>query len=195
MKSLCNISILGVVLRCAALLTLVGVGIASRFIDHAPNLTPIVGLSLLAGYYFRTRWALLVPLGIMAVSNCWLGHYDWPLMIAVYGCFALPAILGRWAGSTLRAGGLALVCACSFFICTNFVVWIGSGFYPQTVEGLLTCYIAALPFFRNTLLGDLGSTIFLFGLMDLVILCQRNPLPIWIGSESKLLSSGRMDMQ
>jgi hypothetical protein len=39
-----------------------------------------------------------------------------------------------------------------FFVVTNAACWALS--YPRTVAGLATCYVAAIPFFRNTLVGD-----------------------------------------
>ncbi len=40
-----------------------------------------------------------------------------------------------------------------FFLISNLGVWFY--WYPQTWEGLLACYLAAVPFYKNTLLGDL----------------------------------------
>jgi hypothetical protein len=50
-----------------------------------------------------------------------------------------------------------------FFVLTNFGVWAFDALYPKTLEGLMACYVAAIPFFRNTLLGDLSYTVVLFG--------------------------------
>jgi hypothetical protein len=50
-----------------------------------------------------------------------------------------------------------------FFAITNFGMWLFSGFYPRTVEGLETCFVAAIPFFQNTLAGDLFYATLLFG--------------------------------
>ena len=38
-----------------------------------------------------------------------------------------------------------------------------SGFYPVTPAGLAACYVAAIPFFQNTLAGDLVYATLLFG--------------------------------
>jgi hypothetical protein len=50
-----------------------------------------------------------------------------------------------------------------FFVITNFGVWAFDAFYPKTWEGLIACYVAAIPFFQNTLIGDLLYTAVLFG--------------------------------
>jgi hypothetical protein len=48
-----------------------------------------------------------------------------------------------------------------FFIITNFACWVLN--YPHTLEGFVACYVAALPFFHNTLVGDVVFTAVLFG--------------------------------
>jgi hypothetical protein len=56
-----------------------------------------------------------------------------------------------------------------FYIITNFFVWFGShDMYPQTLSGLSACYVAALPFYGRTLLGDLFYSGVLFGAYALV---------------------------
>ncbi len=50
-----------------------------------------------------------------------------------------------------------------FFVLTNFGVWAVGTFYPKTMSGLVTCYVVAIPFFRNTLAGDFAFTALLFG--------------------------------
>ena len=50
-----------------------------------------------------------------------------------------------------------------FFVTSNFAVWMFSGIYARDIAGLVKCYIAALPFFQNTLMGDLFWTAVLFG--------------------------------
>ena len=47
-----------------------------------------------------------------------------------------------------------------FFILTNLGVWYLS--YPKNVEGLITCFTLAVPFFINTILGDLFYSFIFF---------------------------------
>lgn|GEM_PF-521482 len=140
------------------LLILVMIGVASRLIEHAPNATPIVALSILAGYFCRSWVAYIVPILIIFISNLWLGHYDLELSIAIYGSFCVPVLLSKYSDGFFRAGLTALLCSCIFFITTNLAVWHGSTFYSQDLSGLYQCFLAALPFFRNTIVGDLGYT-------------------------------------
>jgi hypothetical protein len=67
--------------------------------------------------------------------------------------------------------GTALLSSILFFVITNFGVWLTGGgwFYPRTWQGLVECYVMAIPFFRNTLAGDLVFTGVLFGLFELFL--------------------------
>lgn len=149
--------------KLLALTTLILLGVASRLIDHAPNLTPIVGLSLFAGSISH-RFGWIVPVSIFAISNCWLGHYDLILTLVVYGSFALPAFLGRWAKTTLSAVGLSSLSAVFFFVVSNFAVWANSGMYEYSLQGLASCYTLAIPFFKNSLISAVVSSASVFGL-------------------------------
>jgi hypothetical protein len=87
-------------------------------------------------------------------------------MPIVYGTFALVVCIGLWLQrhrSPIWIAGAALASSVLFFITTNLGVWAFEGMYPKTAEGLIACYTAALPFFRNTLEGDLFYTLVLFG--------------------------------
>ncbi|MCI0657884.1 MAG: hypothetical protein L0170_12550, partial [Acidobacteria bacterium] len=88
-----------------------------------------------------------------------------------YGCSLSGALLGRLLvhrSTWRRRVAAALAGSVIFFVVTNFAVWLGSeGFYEHTLDGLVRCYVLALPFFRNSVLGDLAWSIALFGLHDL----------------------------
>jgi hypothetical protein len=57
----------------------------------------------------------------------------------------------------------SLAASVLFFVVTNFAVWAMGSMYPKSAGGLLACYVAAIPFFGNTLLGDAFFTAVLFG--------------------------------
>lgn len=42
-----------------------------------------------------------------------------------------------------------------FFLLTNAAVWAFGTMYPHTLSGLMESYTMAIPFFRNSLLGDI----------------------------------------
>jgi hypothetical protein len=150
----------------ALALSLVALDVVARLAPHAPNFTPLAASALFAGAVLASRpLALAVPLAAMLVSDLVLGWHDWVVMGVVYGALALPALLGMWgrARSAVMLAPLALGSSLFFFASTNFAVWASSGMYAADVGGLVHCYAAALPFLRNTVLGDMFWTALLFG--------------------------------
>jgi hypothetical protein len=148
-------------------LTLVGLDVVARLAPHAPNFTPIAASAVFAGMMFRSRaLALAVPLSAMFVSDLVVGPHDWRIMSVIYAALALPALLGMW-GRSRRAvvvlAPLVLSSSLLFFATTNFAVWAFSGMYAHDLDGLLHCYVAALPFLHNTVIGDVFWTTLLFG--------------------------------
>ncbi|HUE71744.1 MAG TPA: DUF6580 family putative transport protein [Pirellulaceae bacterium] len=167
-------------IEISVFLLLVAAGATSRVLfRELPNFAPIAAMALFAGYFFRrSSVAMLVPLSAMLISDCFLGFYEWPLMAVVYAMLTLPVALRPLArrfltierGQVSRtAASLAGLLTCSlgssllFFAATNFAVWCGSTWYPQSWQGLLACYGAAIPFLKYTLLGDLCYACLLFG--------------------------------
>jgi hypothetical protein len=145
---------------------LVGLDVVARLAPHAPNFTPVAASALFAGAVLRSRTlALAVPLVAMPVSDLILGGYDWGVMVVVYAALALPALLGRWgrARGAIVLAPLALSASLFFFATTNLAVWAFSGMYTHDFAGLMHCYVAALPFLQNTLIGDMFWTTLLFG--------------------------------
>lgn len=151
-------------------LILIGLGAAFRLLPHLWNFAPIAGAALFAGAYLGRRWGVAVPVLAMILGDLFLGFYEWPLLIVVYGCFILTGLIG----SLIKKKNVANVVLASlassfiFFLATNWAVWQFSPWYAKTFEGLMACFIAALPFFRNTLLGDLFYTGVFFGAYEAV---------------------------
>ncbi len=151
--------------QLAVLIAMVFGAAVMRLLPHLPNLTPIAAMALFGGAYFSDkRLAFLVPLSALFLSDLILGLYG--QMPVVYASFALIVCIGfslqkrrRW----LPIAGAALASSVLFFVTTNFGVWLLSSWYPKNLEGLVACYVAAIPFFRNTLLGDALYTAVLFG--------------------------------
>jgi hypothetical protein len=150
----------------ALAMSLVGLDVIARLAPHAPNFTPVAASALFAGAVLRSRsLAVAVPLAAMLASDFILGGYDWRVMGVVYAALALPALLGRWgrARGVIVLVPLALSSSLFFFATTNFAVWVFSGMYTHDFAGLIHCYVAALPFLQNTIIGDMFWTILLFG--------------------------------
>jgi hypothetical protein len=151
--------------RILALISAIVVAAALRLVPHPPNFSPIDAMALFGGAYLGRRGlAFVAPLGALLLSDAILGFYHG--MAFVYGSVALVVVVGWWVSSRrspLRIGAAALASSVLFFVLTNFGVWLFSGFYPLTATGLAACYVAAVPFFQNTLAGDLFYSALLFG--------------------------------
>ncbi len=152
--------------------------ILSRLLPHLDNFTPIVAASLFGGAYFSNRGiAFFVPLCAMLISDIVLELFTpmrgiHSLMPVVYSCFAFFVLLGIWLRryrAFYAPWLMAILASTLFFITTNFAVWAGSSLYPPTLEGLITCYIVAVPFYGNQLVGNLFYTIGIFGLWRLAM--------------------------
>lgn len=135
-----------------------------RLLPHPPNVSPVAAMALFGGAYFSDkRVAFLVPFLALLLSDIMLGLHD--TMAYVYAGFALTVAIGFWLRNNINIGRIAFAVVGSsvlFFIVTNFGAWVTSGLYPMTAEGLMQAYIAAIPFFQNSLLGNLVFTALLF---------------------------------
>ena len=151
--------------RLAAILTAIFVAAALRLVPHPPNFTPIGAMALFGGAYFgRRALAFAAPLGALLLSDAAIGFHSG--MPYVYGSVALIVLIGwvvakRMAPLTIAAAVLAS--SVLFFAVTNFGTWATGELYPPSLAGLAACYVAAIPFFQNTLAGDLLYSALLFG--------------------------------
>lgn len=136
-----------------------------RILPHPPNVSPIAAMALFGGAYLADkRLAFLVPFLALLLSDLILGLHD--TMLYVYGGFALTVVIGFWIQKQVNVGRVVVAtigASFLFFLLTNFGVWFTSGLYPMTPDGLMQAYIAGIPFFQNSLLGNLVFTALLFG--------------------------------
>ncbi|MDP3741441.1 MAG: hypothetical protein Q8R08_03920 [bacterium] len=143
-----------------------------RLLPHAPNFAPVTAIALFGGTYLKNkRLAFAIPLAAMLVSDIFIGFYSWPIMVSVYASFALSGLLGLWLRGHKDVGNtmaVTLASSIQFYLLTNFAVWAFGTMYPHNAWGLLSSYINALPFFRNTLYGDFFYVGLMFGLFELV---------------------------
>lgn len=143
--------------------------VAVRFLPHPLAFTP-VGAALLFFGARGPRRHLWVPLALLAASDVILTKlvYAYPFSLdhfVTWGWYA--AML--WFGTRLRENarplpivGAALIASISFFVVSNFAVWVVWDMYPRTLTGLMNCYAAGLPFFRRAVAGDLLFTTAMF---------------------------------
>ena len=140
---------------------LIILGIAARFLPHPANFAPIGAIAIFSGIYLPKRWALILPLAAMFFSDLFIGFYSLPIMLSVYVSFATMGLIGLAVRkhkklSTILGG--TILGSVIFYLITNGAVWAFGGLYPQTTAGLLQSYYMAIPFFRNSLFGDLFYT-------------------------------------
>jgi hypothetical protein len=151
--------------RLIALLSAIAAAAALRLVPHPPNFSPIDAMALFSGAYLgRRALAFLAPLAALLLSDLALGFY--PGFWVQYAAVALIVLIGCLVlqrRSVLRVGAASIAASALFFVVTNFGTWALSGMYPHTLAGLGACYVAAIPFFQNTLAGDLFYAGLLFG--------------------------------
>lgn len=147
------------------------VAVLTRVAPHAGwmNFTAVGGALLYFGA--RRSWReMLAPLAVLMATDCYLTAFyynyafNWQDYTPTWIWYAAAMVLGRILLSE-HATGLRVVVAAllgptSFFVASNFVVWMAGGMYAHTLAGLETCYVAAIPFYRN----DLASTAVVLGL-------------------------------
>ncbi|MEZ0469409.1 DUF6580 family putative transport protein [Luteimonas salinilitoris] len=166
----------------------------SRLLPLPPNFAPLEAVALFGGAYFAKRWlALVVPLLAMLISDFVLGlvlgstYFEYytsaayaPSLLTNYACIAVTTVLGfglRGRVNGTRVLGYSLIGSVLFFMLSNFAAWLTAfdvAGLSTCREGLLPCYVAALPFFKWTLLGTLFYSALLFG--GFALLRRRLPM-------------------
>lgn len=160
-----------------------------RLLPHIPNFAPISALALFGGVYLGKRYALVLPLLVMIISDyllLYINPFGTPFFtgnhlyapqaamnnttLAVYGSFLLSGFVGLWLRNHKSPQTIFLAATFSsiqFFLITNAAVWL-AGAYDRSIAGLWESYIAGIPFFRGTLFGDLFYTGAFFGGYELL---------------------------
>lgn len=173
-------------LRFALLALMILLAAFSRLLPHPPNFTPIGGMALFGAAYFSKKyWAFLIPalaiwISSLVLDNIFYAQYYegfvWFSNPFVYIAFAAIVILGVTTLKNvkpLNLLGASLGASTIFFLISNFGSWLSFNMYPKTLEGLMMSYTAGIPFFMNTLAGDLFYTTVLFG--SFALLQNRYP--------------------
>jgi hypothetical protein len=149
-------------------------GVGSSWLVGA---TPLSAVALCAGVYLPRRWSLLIPLGILLLSDAVIdAHWGASFFTgAMFTRYLLLAGIGTF-GMGLRSQPRlvrpltvllgAVMCSTLFYIVSNTFSWLGSASYPQTFAGLVQALTVGLPgylpayyFYRNALVSDLLYTI------------------------------------
>lgn len=166
----------------------VAVSFAMRLLPHPYNFIPIGALALVCGTYIRSRWGILIPVAVMAISDLIIGTHN--LMLLTWACFLMISMLGWWVRqhkNPLHIVGATVAGSVIFYLVTNFGVWALTPLYAKTAAGLVQCYYMAIPFFRNTALGDLFYVGVFFGLYEalsyLVFVPRQKPIRVVASSK------------
>ena len=151
------------------ILLIILIGAFSRIIPHPPNFTAIGAISILGGLYFNKKYlAFFTPIMAMFLSDIILGHTP---IISVYIAFLTIIPLGIKIRENLTYSSIfkiSIYASILFFVITNFTSWLYNPIYPQNLSGLIMSYTAGIPFFANTLLGNLFFCFSLFGLYEII---------------------------
>jgi hypothetical protein len=180
--------------RWGIVATVVIVLALSRLLPHTLsfslfNFSPLGGIALFSAAYFKRKYmAYLLPfvalwLTNLLIDNLFFSQYyngfAWFANPEVYFAFMLIVLMGTGLLNkitTPRVGIAAISASLVFFVVTNFYAWFNTDLYPKTQEGFIACYIAAIPFYWNTLASDIFYSVVLFGGFELV----KRQYPTWV---------------
>lgn len=146
-------------------------GAAMRVMPHAANFAPIGAIALFGGVYLSRKQALVIPMAAMIISDFFIGFDSLQSRLMIYGSFLLIGLIGLWVKkhkNVFSVIGGSLLGSVLFYLITNCVIFYSTKMYPHTWAGQMLSYTNALPFFRNTILGDLFYVGVLFGSYELV---------------------------
>lgn len=153
--------------RTIVALAMISVAAALRVAPHPWNFTPIGAMALFSGAILKDRRiAFAFPLLALFGGDFFTGFYKVQIMLVVYASFLVSVAIGFWLRerrSVGRIGVATLLGAFQFFVIVDFGFWAFGTSYPHTREGLVACYVAAIPFFWNMLAGDAVYALLLFG--------------------------------
>lgn len=161
---------------------LITLGIAARFLPHPANFAPIGAIAIFSGLYLPKKWAIALPLAAMFFSDMFIGFYALPIMLSVYAGFIIMGLIGLAIRKNKKLStilGGTILGSVIFYLLTNAAVWVFGSLYPPTAAGLMQSYYMAIPFFRNSLLGDLFYTGALAGAYEasLALLYREKKVP------------------
>lgn len=174
----------------------------SRLFPHPLNFAPVAAIALYGGARGKNMaYSFLLPIIVMIFSDLLVMQFIYPERgnafayfltkdaFSVYFAFSLIVCVGLLLKRNIKVGTVILASVSSsllFFIVTNFFTWYGASFYPQTFAGLIECYAAAIPFYKNDFgplfgsffynqfIGDLFFNTVLFGSHALVARTATN---------------------
>ena len=123
---------------------------ASRFIPHPPNFTSLLALSFYVPALLGIRYLPALVISFL-ITDFFIGFHT--LALFTWGSIIFIGYLSIYFVNSLRSRiSGALIGACLFYLITNFGVW-SLGSYGYSLNGIISCYILALPFFGYSLIS------------------------------------------
>ena len=144
----------------ALLLIFFGIVCRVLFVNflRLPNFEIITAIALVSGALVSGVFTFIIPFCVIAISDTLIGNTS--IVVFTWSAFAIVGVFGwllrkqkKYLALKLTLAGVVSVLF--FFLYTNFGWWILSSMYPKTLNGLLNCYVAGLPFLRNQLFSAL----------------------------------------
>lgn len=141
--------------RKSCIYVVIALAVLARFIPHLPDFSPVYGALLFGGAYLGKRESVTFPLIMLGASDFVLTrfvyqmHLGWLELIQLAGFAAIVAV-GWSLRRGIRVTRLAIACLggpTAFYLISNFGVWLGWHAYARNWEGLIACYVAAIPFY------------------------------------------------
>jgi len=129
----------------------------SRLLPHPNNFTPIIAISIMAPYFFKNIYtSVVVIIFAMFISDIFLGFHE--TILTVYFSLLLICLIFYRFSSRFNLKNLYIYSISGsliFFFISNFGVWLFQDLYEKNINGLISCYIYGIPFFKNTLISTL----------------------------------------
>ena len=145
--------------------------VISRMISDIPNFTATIALIMFTSYLIRDKFlSVLVILVSQIISDLYIGIYS--SMVFVYGAYVMiglisPIIMNKLSAKSVLTA--SLISPSIFYIISNFGVWVIGSTYTMDLQGLISCYVAGIPFFDETLLSTIIFSITIFMMMKLIV--------------------------
>ena len=164
--------------KIVAITGIIGLAALSRLLPHPPNFTAIGAIALFGGAMYKHKiWSFIIPLialwaSDLIINNALYGSYyegfAWltPGAAWIYLGVIAMVIIGILRIRKIGIKSIAIAgisASLVFFLLSNFGAWMVSGLYPPTFAGLMSCYVAGLPFLLSTMAGTLFYSGVLFG--------------------------------
>lgn len=138
--------------------------VISRLIPHLPNFTPVLAVALFLGTNNKNKYfSYLIPISILFISDLIIGFYSTlPYVYLSVISVVMIGAMNKFKSHKLTILNV-LLSSFMFFVVTNFGVWLVDGLYAMNFEGLVNCYINAIPFYRNEFISNIIFSTTLFG--------------------------------